>query len=112
MTVVMVTACEKTQHSEEEDSHLREKKASTGDGSLHVLCGHDESSLVALSTLTHASLCPVERSNMDVPPRHGVDEGKHGPNTCRDYVLFLAISCSIFRLTVIDKTCFVVIHEA
>jgi len=39
MTVVMVTACEKTQHSEEEDSHLREKNASTGDGSVHVLCG-------------------------------------------------------------------------
>ena len=54
MTVVMVAACEKTQHSEEEDSHLREKKASTGDGSLHVLCkgilargkgGKDESRL-------------------------------------------------------------------
>ena len=103
MTVVMVTACEKTQHSEEEDSHLRKKKASTGNGSLHVLCGHDESSLVALPTLTQAPLCPVERFNMDVPPRHGVDEGKHrpNPNTCKDYVLFLAIS-SMFRIVYSD----------
>ena len=112
MTVVMVTACETTQHSEEEDSHLREKKASTRDGNLHALCGRRERSSVAVVRQTHVPLCPVERSNMDVPPRHGVDEGKHGPNTCRDYVLFLAISCRIFRLTVIDKTCFVVIHEA
>ena len=39
MTVVMVTACEKTQHSEEEGFHRREKKASAEDEKLHSLCG-------------------------------------------------------------------------